>query len=381
MAAPLALLAAVGPTPTGLPRASAQPKPVAETFQTADGVELNGLFHAANPEKAPKASEAPVVVFLYPPGPDRDMTKGDWAGLAKRLTGEGYHVFQFDWRGHGKSTAIKDKQAFWGNPFLNVPGGVGFNSYIKGGAPKQPLKNDLFVKDLGPNATKYMPAYLNDLAAVRFHLDEKNDNKDLNTSSIYIVGAGDAASLGFGWLTAEWKRPATAPNVAQLVPNPNYLFIPQPVGGNWTGAGTDYSAAVWLTATHPASFPQPTIQRWVANISPKIRDNNPMLFMYAEKDAAGRPQSNFFYNEVLVADPRGKGTALEKLDQTFTFEVKGAAQLQGVKLLGNNANLKTEDKIVQYFAAIQKVRQKIAPKSRGYKDPYFISPQDFGLRP
>jgi pimeloyl-ACP methyl ester carboxylesterase len=381
MAAPLAIAAAAGLLPIGAQRASAQPKgvPIAETFQTADGVELNGLFWPAGAEKAPKPSEAPVVVFLYPPGADRDMTKGDWAGLAKVLNAEGYHVFQFDWRGHGKSTSIKDKQTFWGNPFLNTPQG-GFNSYIKGGPPKTPLKNDLIFKDLGPNAPKYMPAYLVDLAAVRFHLDEKNDNKDLNTSSIYIVGAGDAAALGMGWLTAEWKRPATAPNVAQLAPNPNYLYTPQPVSGTWTGAGSDFSAAVWLTPGNPVSIPAPTIQRWVAAVSPKIRDNNPMLFMYAEKDEGGKKASSFFYNEVLVAKPKA-GLPIEPLEQTFMVDVKGAAQLQGVKLLGNNANLKTEDKIVQYFAAIQKVRQKITSKARGYKDPYFISPGDFGLRP
>ena len=45
----------------------------------------------------------PVIVLMYAPGPDRDMTKGEWGGLAKELKKAGYHVFQFDWRGHGKS--------------------------------------------------------------------------------------------------------------------------------------------------------------------------------------------------------------------------------------------------------------------------------------
>jgi hypothetical protein len=50
-------------------------------------------------------------------------------------------------------------------------------------------------------------------------------------------------------------------------------------------------------------------------------------------------------------------------------------------LLGSDATLKTESTIIQYFAAIQKVRQKITSKQRGYKDPYFIDPGAFGLRP
>src|SRR6266540_1385110 len=185
MAAPLVLAVAVGLTSLEAQRAAAQPPaPVAETFRTADGVELHGLFHATQKN----AATAPVVVFLYPPGPDRDMTKGDWGGLAKRLNDEGYHVFQFDWRGHGKSTSIKDKQKFWGNAYTGL-NGTNFNGYIKGAPrpplnPNAPLKNDIFFKDL-TQPTKYLPAYLNDLAAVRLHLDSKNDNKELNTSSIY----------------------------------------------------------------------------------------------------------------------------------------------------------------------------------------------------
>lgn len=384
MAAPLVFVTAVGLTSLEAPRAAAQPSgPVAETFRTADGMELHGLFHPT--AKNPNA--APVVLFLYPPGPDRDMTKGDWGALAKRLNDEGYHVFQFDWRGHGKSTAIKDKERFWKNPFLNTPG-PNFNGFIRGGgATKVPLKNDLSVKDLGTNANRYLPAYLNDLAAVRLYLDTKNDNKELNTSSIYLVGAGDTAGLGMAWLTAEWKRPAVAPSVNQLgLGAAGYEFIPQPLRGDFTEAGTDFGGAVWLTATKPTSMPASLVQKWISNpiMAPKIRENNPMLFLYAEKDTAGamsgKKQGEFFFNEVLVAEPK-KGSPLEKLDQTYIREVKGGEQLQGIKLLGQNAALKTEDTIVQYLAALQKVRQKIPSKARKYETPYFIDVRSFGLVP
>jgi pimeloyl-ACP methyl ester carboxylesterase len=390
MAASLVFAVAVGLTSVEERRASAQPPggAVAETFKTADGVELHGLFHAT--DKDP--TKAPVVVFLYPPGANNDMTKGDWAGLAKELNKAGYHVFQFDWRGHGKSTSIKDKQKFWGNPYTGL-GGTYFNGYIKGaprGAvnPNAPLKNDIFFKDLGNNAVKYMPAYLNDLAAVRVHLDSKNDNKELNTSSIYLVGAGDAASLGLAWLTAEWNRPAVFPNVNQLgFGVAGYEYIPQPLnGGIPSEAGADFGGCVWLTATRPTSFKENIVKSWISNarLAPKIRENNPMLFLYAEKDTngalSGAKQSAFFFNEVLVAAPR-KGTNLEPLEQTFIKEVKGAAQLQGVKLLGQNATLKTEDTIVLYFAAIQKVRQKIPSKARKYDTPYFVDTLYFGLKP
>ncbi|QJW96859.1 alpha/beta hydrolase [Frigoriglobus tundricola] len=384
MAAPLVFAVAVGVTSLEAPRAGAQPKDenataTAETIRTADGIELHGLFFAT--QKNP--TTAPVVVYLYAPGPDRDMTKGDWGSLTKQLNKEGYHVFQFDWRGHGKSTSIKDPQKFWGNPYLNGAGN-NFNSYIKGGA-KVPLKNTLYFKDI-TKPVSFMPAYLNDLAAVRFHLDSKNDNKELNTSSIYIVGAGDAASLGMAWLTAEWKRPATFPNETQRGGAPTYEQVPQAlVGGIANEGGADFGGAVWLTATHPPSFPVSTLKRWISNpdFAPKIRENNPMLFMYAEKDTngalSGKQQSEMFFNQVLVANPQ-KNASLDKLEQTRLFEVKGAEQLQGVKLLGQNTTLKTEDTIVNYFAFIQKARAKFPSKSRKYDVPYYIDTKYFELR-
>ena len=69
------------------------------------------------------------------------------------------------------------------------------------------------------------------------------------------------------------------------------------------------------------------------------------------------------------------------MEQTFLKEVKGGEQLQGVKLLGQNASLKTEDTIVSYFTAIQKVRQKLPSKARKYDTPYFIAAREFGLNP
>lgn len=377
---PLLIAAAFALCSADAPQAAAQPKgQEQETFYTADGMELRGLFHATTSAKSPK--DAPVVVFLYPPGPDRDMTKGDWAGLAKQLNDKGFHVFQFDWRGHGKSTKIKDTALFWRNPFLNGPRS-NFNRDIKGGPPRMPLKNELVYKDLVQPA-RYMPAYLEDLAAVRLLLDIKNDKGDLNTSSIFVVGAGDAAALGLAWVTAEWNRPADMPNVNQLGGAASYDYVPQPLnGGVRTEAGNDFAGLVWLTPSRPSSFPATRLQQWVSRpeMAPKLRENNPMLFLYADKDPRGKADASFYYDQVLVAAPR-KGTALNPLNQTFMKEVKGGAQLQGVKLLGQNATLKTEDTILEYFAAIKKSRQNLPWKSRDFKDPYFINLTHFGLSP
>lgn len=382
MVAPLVFAASVGLT-TLEPRpvAAQPPGPVAETFPTADGMELHGLFHATgtNPDKAP------VVIFMYSPGPDRDMTKGDWKDLANKLNAAGYHVFQFDWRGHGKSTTIRDKDAFWNNGYLNSKAGASFNAYINGRPPKMPTKSDLVYKDLGNNANRYLPAYLNDLAAVRLHLDTKNDKGQLNTSTIYLVGAGDAAGLGFAWLTAEWNRPAVFPNETLRFGAANYEFVPQALKPNekFDEAGKDYVAAAWLTATRPSTWTGATVQKWMTRPGMKMRENTSMLFLYAEKDKmVGKAQGDFYFNEVLVADPKkAKALNLEVPDQTFIKDVKGGEKLDGVKLLGQNATLKTEDTIVQYFAAVQKVRQQRTSKTRKYDTPYFIDGRYYDLRP
>jgi pimeloyl-ACP methyl ester carboxylesterase len=372
MAAPLlfAAAAALLILSSDAPRAIAQVKvdpPVEETFQTADGVQLRGLFHRSAKDPA----TAPVVILLYPPGKDKDMTKGDWEGLAQRLQAEGYHVFRFDWRGHGKNgTDIKDTKKFWENRY-SAP----WNDRFIVGAGKKPIKDNLqYAKDFkdANAAMKYAPVYLLDLAAVRAHLDSKNDAGDLNTSSIYLIGAEGAASIGMAWMTTEWHRPAFAPTPNQLGAFPRYEYVPQPLnGGVNTPAGEDISGAIWLSASHPASYPDRTIKEWVAKFAPKLRDNNPILWMYADKDPKAKKEADFFFNEVLV----GKGDAklgLNPLNQKYLYEVKGANALSGVALLGNDAMLKTETNILEFLKAIQRERAKITRKNRNFTAPWFI---------
>jgi pimeloyl-ACP methyl ester carboxylesterase len=382
MATPLLCVLVAALCPNSTPRAlAADNEPSEETFLTADGMQLHGLFlkSAVNP------GVDPVVILLYPPGKGNSMKgPGDWEGLAARLSKEGYNTFRFDWRGHGKSTTIKDAQEFWGNPFTGGPGNWNMK-YIQG-APTMAvgkIKNDFYFKDFkSPQAAvNYTPTYMLDLAAARYHLDGKNDNGDVNMSSVYLIGSDSAATIGFGWMAAEWNRPATTPNLIQLGPLPLYKFIPQKlVGGINTAAGDDISGAVWLTPTRPESFPVRSIQDWVSKGAPKLRDNNPMLFLVGDKDVKGAKAVKLFFDEVLVANPP-KSSSLQKLDQTFMKEVKGGGVLTGAALLGQNAQLKTEDTIIQFLAAIQKNRAKIVRKTRGFTNPYAIDLSVFGVAP
>ncbi|MBA4064950.1 MAG: hypothetical protein C0501_14800 [Isosphaera sp.] len=373
MVAPLAFAAAAALLlPPSAPRSGAQdppppPAPVEETFLTADGVKLRGLFH----KSAKNPVTDPVVILLYPPGTGNDMTKGEWKSLAGKLQTEGYHVFRFDWRGHGKSTDIRDTKEFWTNPWT----GPANNKFIFG-ANKKPLKNDLFMKDLGANAVKYAPVLLNDLAAARAHLDQKNDAGDLNTSSVYLIGSESAATVGFAWLTAEWNRPAVHP---VLPMGRMYGVVPEPDIQVRLEAGADIAGAVWLSAARPDTVPVATVKVWTSKLAPKLRENNPMLFLYGDKDAKGKAQAEFFFNEVLVANPP-KGATLQKLDQTFLKDMKGT-NLSGAALLGNAKDIGTEQRIVAFLNAIQAERAKITVKKRNYASPYYIDLRAFGVMP
>ena len=373
MAAPLVFAAAAALTAgSATPQAAAQDKkydpPTPEQITTADGVTLRGLFH-----KSPTAAKHrdQVVILMYPPGGGRDMTKGDWAGLANRLTDEGYHVMRFDWRGHGKSTEISDVKAFW-QTSLTAPTNI---KYITGGT-KMPPKNDFnAVKDLTPQKMAgYFPVFVNDLAAIRVHLDKLNDTGDVNTSSVYLVGAGDAATIGMMWMVGESLRPAVYPTPNELGIQPRYTTVPQQLRVEITqanSAGATIAGAVWLTPSRPKAGPTSdyVMKGWVSKLAQPIRDV-PMLFLYGEKDGVGASQAKFFYHEVLVAE--GRGNLLQKLDKTFIREVKGTT-LSGVALLGNDTELKTETRLVEYLGVIQKKRADTPRVNRGFTSPYLFS--------
>jgi alpha/beta hydrolase fold len=366
MAAPflfaaLAALAAQGELP-----AQDDGKPVEENFPTADGVRLKGLFH----KSAKPATGNPVVILLYEPGIGNTLDKpGDWAGLTKTLNDKGFHVFRFDWRGHGKSKDITDPNEFWFNNFT----GPWNKKYVKGGN-KKPIKNDIDIKtDVGTSLTKYMPVFVNDIAAARAHLDGKNDQGDLSTSSIYVIGAGDAAALGLFWMTAEWARPAIHPllgggQIYKFVPQPGIIVDPE--------AGRDIAGAVWLSGSRNA-FPEAVVKNWAKNTS-KLRDNNPMLLMFGSEDTPAKTQAKFFYENVLVAKG-DKQLGIKPLEQTFLSEVKG--KVKGSALLGNNATLGTEDTIMKYLEARQKDRAAIVRRERKFPAPYYIDLGTFGNRP
>lgn len=379
MAAPVVFAAAALALIADAPTARGQDnKPVEEKFTTADGVTLQGLFHKSPQPK----SGNPVVILLYPPGPANTMLKpGDWNGLTDLLTKEGFNVFRFDWRGHGKSTDITDTDLFWNNPITgrwNQKCVAGYNAFKRTGPDRISVKKDI--------RSSYFPVYVNDLAAARVHLDSKNDpagGSQVNTSSIYLIGAGDAATLGMLWMAAEWQRPAIRPTIIGFngVEVPYKMAPTQGVVPD-VEAGRDIAGAIWLTATKPQAIPAQTVAEWSKD-APKLRENNPMLFLVGASDQNGVNASKFFYNQVLVAQGN-KQLQVKPLDQTFLTplkEIKKEIKLSGAALLGDDRTTGTETEITKFLTGRQKDRVAVTAKARKWDSPYFINLAAFGLYP
>ena len=366
LAAPL-LLAALAALALDPPPADAQVKPTEEAFTTADGVRLKGLFHKS--PNGGKQGDA-VVVLLYPPGPEKSMLKGDWDGLITRLNDAGFHVFRFDWRGHGQSTDIVDPLGDGTNPYngfwVNTVTGAFNRQYVKGGTNLKKAGNDIRVKGGISNLGAYFPVFVNDLAAARLHLDQKNDQGEVNTSSIYLIGAGDTATLGMMWLASEWQRPAVAPTLGgglQYKVTPMRGIIVDPP------AGPDVAGAIWLSAARPSGVQEYTVQGW-AKSALKLRDNNKMLFLYGADDKTAQSASEAFFNKVLVAGG-SKGLGLSPVDQTFLLPIT-KTKLNGINLLGQKIDPQPEAKILEYLTARQKDRVSMVRKQRNFVSPYYV---------
>jgi pimeloyl-ACP methyl ester carboxylesterase len=271
-------------------RASAQAaKPEDVSFPTADGVELKGTYYPSS-----KGKNGPVAILLHKYGSDR--TKGDWDKLAKKLqaSDKGFAVLTFDFRGHGASTSVNAD--FWQKPY-NVA------SYIKGASPK---KMAISYKDFSPN---YFPYLVNDIAAARRYIDQRNDAQDCNAANIFIIGAQESAALGFLWMAHEWQRVASP-------------------GAQARKGGQDIAGAIWLTAQVKGPHNHTMPYTSMTNRSPDLRDKTPMSFFYGDQDRNGANDANHFFTTVLKANQTVGGV---KPSLDFKVAVKGTS-LTGIEL-------------------------------------------------
>jgi hypothetical protein len=296
------------------------------TFRTYDDVTLQGYLTRS----AAGGNRSPVVIMLH--GYGDDPNKGDFPGLARKLSEKGFNVLRFDFRGHGRSTLIASK--FW-NDFRGVRGGA------------------------------YYPRLADDVMAARVALDQMNDSSEVNTSSVYLIGAKDAVTLGMLYISAEWSRPQKLPpgiiNQFPLLGPRNRQTILNPGDAC---CGWDVAGAVWLSPVRNPAVPLPAIQSWVL-AAPEMRERTPMLFIYGDKDTRSKAEARTFMNDVLAA--RVPGGAAPNLPLTQLRGIE-KTDLVGVNLLGKD--LGTEKLIIDYLEALEKERKNmIRVPNRGYTPP------------
>jgi hypothetical protein len=318
----LALLA--GP-PAGSARAEVKPTKV--QFDTGDGVTLQGSFYPS-----PKGRDEPTVILLHKIG--SDSHKDGWDSLAGKLADQGYSVLSFDFRGHGGSQSVDSK--FWSYSFNKAAARAGNPIDPKTGKPKDSINQ----KDFPPS---YLPYLVNDIAAAKMYLDDRNDAGECNSHALILIGAEDGAALGSLWMVAEWHRYTASVEYLGVRKVPVIRSVSD------TPEGKDEYAAIWLTITPVLGGRLPVGGAVRSALTFAGKDKKvPMGFLYGQKDENGQKHAEEFTRLI-------KGSDATKVPFTQAADIK-ETKLTGSALLRDS--LDTEQKIITYLT---KLRDKNVP--------------------
>ncbi len=277
-----------------------------------DGIELAGTFY---PNANGKRDAVVMLLHNIDPLKGGGSHQDGWDTLAAKLQAQGYAVLSFDFRGFGNSKAVTS--AFWKKQH---------NQAIRGSSRK-PDTIDQKDFPLG-----YYLALVNDIAAARAFLDRKNDARELNTSNLILVGAGEGATLGALWMAAEMRRQRdlTPTNLGvDELGRPIQPLIPKLDDAE----GKDLAAGIWLSISPTLGGPNGRNVSSVlrTDLEEEAREGKvPTIFIYGQKDTkAGDMTLNY-----LNAIRRGKRG--EKIELRNTGEKAiPKTELSGSKLLSD----------------------------------------------
>lgn len=242
-------------------------------FNTVDGVELHGVFYPSDQGK-----KAACVMLL--PKIGGSASQDGWDELARDLQKAHYAVLLFDFRGQGDSTNIDP--SFWSDtstrPLAQL---TTLNRELVRGYNRANPKSSISFKDFNK---AYYPVLVNDIAAAKSYLDQRNNNGDCNSSNLILIGAEDGATLGALWLYSELSL-YRATQLQPLTERP-LKFDNKPVG-------KDVAACVWLTISPSLGTMRPAVTTWLGYASREQKV--PMAFVYGDKDTAGARYSQTCY--------------------------------------------------------------------------------------
>jgi pimeloyl-ACP methyl ester carboxylesterase len=298
-------------------------------FTSFDGVELSGTFYP----KIPGGKDKDACVLLLH-GLDRvkggSSHQDGWDHLAEELQKEGYAVLSFDFRGFGDSKEVS-REKFWNRS-------------------KAPQNMTLSVAGRAPDSIEfkefrsgYYPMLANDVAAARACLDRKNDNREVNSSNLILIGAGEGATLGSLWLATECKRKRS-----RGVANDGRLDFDDP-------ECRDVVCAVWLSISPSLAGISVPVSRWLVEAG---ADNHiPMGFLYGADDRESKEVSKRYLEHITSAPSARKN----KIEFTAAAEVPNT-KLRGSQLLAKSLN--TEDLIKNYLDRVLERRGTREARSR-----------------
>lgn len=358
-----ASLGLLGPSlATGVIRAQ-DAKPDRVKFSTCDGVTLEGSFYPGNMGK-----KGSTFLFLHQPQLKANTsTQANFAPLAEELAKKGHSSLLFDFRGYGNSTSVSPD--FWNlvdDPLTGLPGHPHNKLLGQSLAMRRPA--NISASYFPP---KYLWALVNDIAAAKVFLDERNDRGDCNSSSLYVVAEGEACALASLWMASQYslKRveiTSSGPIIRGNVFRPRITQNDR-ITKTYPVEGLDLMAGIWLGYKPSIGGLNAPAQRWLAEITSSKHGKNrtQMMFLYGAKDndaksSAKRQLASIrpgYDPEKATKDPKPGDKPAPKStgDQLYTVGVSVPdCNMAGSKML--RPEFSTQSSIVDYVAKMGESR-------------------------